>query len=123
MKPPFLASVIADYECVQVRFNFNAHVKHGQEDRTIIAGSKGTLRASGPGLNDQRVWLWTEEGQCEVPLDGCWFDNGFEGTMGELLCAIEDDREPSNSARENLKSLRLCYAALRSADTQQPVII
>jgi predicted dehydrogenase len=123
MKPPFLASVIADYEGAQVRFNFNAHVKDGQEDRTIIAGSKGTLRASGPGLNDQRVWLWTEQGQCEVPLDGCWFNNGFEGTMGELLCAIEDDREPLNSARENLKSLRFCYAALQSADTQQPVVI
>ena len=123
MKPPFLASVTADYTGAQVRFNFNAHVKHGQEDRTIIAGSKGTLRASGPGLNDQCVWLWTEAGECEVPLQGCWFESGFEGTMGELLCAIEDNREPANSAREALKSLRFCYAALQSADSQQPVTI
>ena len=123
MKPPFLASVIADYDGAQVRFNFNAHVKHGQEDRTIIAGSKGTLRASGPGLNDQRVWLWTADGECEVPVQGSWFESGFEGAMGELLCAIEDGREPAHSARENLKSLRFCYAALRSADTRQPVII
>lgn len=123
MKPPFLASVIADYEGAQVRFNFNAHVRHGQEDRTIVAGSHGTLRASGPGLNEQRVWLWTQAGQCEVPLEGCWFDSGFEGAMGELLCAIEDNREPAHSARENLKSLRFCHAALQSADTGQPVII
>jgi predicted dehydrogenase len=123
MKPPFLASVIADYAGAQVRFNFNAHVKHGQEDRTIIAGSKGTMRASGPGLNEQRVWLWTDAGTCEVTLEGSWFESGFEGAMGELLCAIEDDREPAHSARENLKSLRFCHAALRSADSQQPVAI
>ncbi|MDB6138529.1 MAG: gfo/Idh/MocA family oxidoreductase, partial [Verrucomicrobiaceae bacterium] len=43
MHPPFLASVIADYPGAQVRMNFNAHVIYGQEDRTIIAGSKGTL--------------------------------------------------------------------------------
>lgn len=117
VKPPFLASVIADYEGAQVRINFNAHVHHGQEDRTIIAGSKGTLRASGPGVNNQRVWLWTDKGECEVPLQGSWFREGFIGTMGELLCAIEENREPSNSARENLQSLRFCHAALQSADT------
>ena len=37
--------------------------------------------------------------------------------MAELLCAIEEDREPSNSARENLNSLALCFAAVKSADT------
>ena len=41
--------------------------------------------------------------------------------MGELLCAIEEDREPNNSARSNLKSLELCFAALKSADSGQPV--
>ena len=41
--------------------------------------------------------------------------------MGELLCAIEADREPTHSARNNLKSLELCFAALKSADTGQPV--
>ena len=121
MKPPFLASVIADYDGAQVRMNFNAHVKHGQEDRTIIAGSKGTLRASGPGLNDQQVTLWTEQGQASVPLLGNWFESGFEGTMGELLCAIEDNRQPSNSASSSLKSLAFCQAAIKSADQGAPV--
>jgi hypothetical protein len=32
--------------------------------------------------------------------------------MGELLCAIEEGREPSNGARANLDSLALCFAAL-----------
>ncbi len=120
MRPPFLASVIADYPGAQVRLNFNAHVVHGQEDRTIIAGSHGILRAWGPALNDQRVKLWTAQGEAEVPLQGNWFENGFEGTMGELLCAIEDNREPANSARSSLRSLAFCKAALRSADEGMP---
>jgi hypothetical protein len=36
------------------------------------------------------------------------------GTMGELLCAIEESREPENSAANNLRSLALCFAALES---------
>ena len=35
--------------------------------------------------------------------------------MGELLCAIEEGRAPINSARENLHSLALCFAAIASA--------
>ena len=124
MRPPFLASVIADYASgAQVRFNFNAHVQHGQQDSTIIAGSHGTLRASGPGLNEQRLWLHTAQGEAEVPLQGCWFDNGFAGSMGELLCAIEDQREPGNSARSSLASLRFCMAALASADAGESVAL
>lgn len=114
--PPFLAHVVVDYPHAQVRMTFNANVIHGQEDRTVLAGEKGTARAYGPGLNEQRVRIWTEQGEAEAELVGNWFDNGFRGTMGELLCAIEEDREPSNSAQENLRSLELCFAALASAD-------
>ena len=62
-----------------------------------------------------------EEGSVTVPLEGSWFESGFRGTMGELLCAIEDDREPNHSARDNLRSLELCFAALKSADSGQPI--
>jgi hypothetical protein len=52
---------------------------------------------------------------------GSWFNDGFAGAMGELLCAIEDGREPLNSARGNLSSLKICQAALRSVRTGGPV--
>jgi hypothetical protein len=35
--------------------------------------------------------------------------------MGELLCAIEDDREPLHGARGNLYSLELAFAAIAAA--------
>ena len=41
--------------------------------------------------------------------------------MGELLCAIEEDREPNHSAANNIRSLELCFAALASADTGEAV--
>lgn len=37
--------------------------------------------------------------------------------MGELPCAIEEGREPENSAAGNLRSLAVCLAAMKSADT------
>lgn len=123
IRPPFLAAVIADYGDAQVRVNYNAHVLHGQEDRTVVAGSGGTIRAFGPSLNDPKVALWTERGEARPDLEGTWFTSGFEGAMGELLCAIEEDRIPFNNARDNLASLAFCFAALKSADTGEPVTL
>jgi hypothetical protein len=41
--------------------------------------------------------------------------------MGELLCAIEEGREPLNSARDNLRGLELCFAAVASAERHAAV--
>ena len=121
VKPPFLAQAVIDFPAAQVHLGLNAHVVWGQKDRTTVAGQAGTLRATGPSLNEQSVQLWTEAGYAPVKLAGCWFENGFQGTMGELLSAIEQDREPENSARSVLKSLQLCFAALASADRGEAV--
>ena len=122
MKPPMLAHAAIDFEGAQARLNFNGHVQCGQEDRTVICGRRGTLRSSGPSLSDQVVTLHTPEGEASPALRGTWFTNGFQGAMTELLCAIEDDREPSHSARRTLDSLALCFAALASADTGRPQV-
>jgi len=122
MKPPLLAYVAIDYPGAQVRLAFNGHVQYGQEDRTVICGSRGTLRSFGPSLSEQKVELHTAGGRMSPVLDGTWFTSGFQGAMGELLCAIEENREPSHGARDNLGSLALCFAALASADTGRPQI-
>ncbi|NNM28910.1 MAG: Gfo/Idh/MocA family oxidoreductase [Akkermansiaceae bacterium] len=120
--PAALAAVVIDYPGAQVRMGFNAHTTRGEEDVTTVVGTTGTLRSRGPGLNDQpQMEISLEDGEARVPLDGCWFEEGFEGAMGELLCAIEEDREPLHGARGNLKSLALCFAALASVDAGRPV--
>ncbi len=119
-KPPYLATTVIDFPTIQVRFNFNANVRYGQEDRTIISGEKGTIRSVGEGYNFHVVRLETEDISSSPQLIGKWFEEGFQGTMTELINAIADQRVPENNARDNLHSLAMCFAALRSADTGEP---
>lgn len=118
--PPLLAQALVEYEDAQATLTFNADTRIGGDDRTGIVGTKGVLRSSGPSLSEQVVELTTAAGTATPALEGTWFMEGFIGTMGELLCAIEEDRNPSNSARQNLQGLELCFAACASADSGQP---
>ena len=122
-RPPFLAHACAEFDGGLATFAFNADTAFGQEDRTTIVGSRGTLRSVGASLMRQRVTLHTAEGTASPELEGCWFPDGFHGAMAELLCAIGENREPLNSARANLHSLALCFAAMESAGTGQPAAI
>jgi predicted dehydrogenase len=120
-RPPLLASVLIEYDDAQASLAFDGDAKFGAEDRTVIVGTTGTARSMGPSLSDQRVTVFTGEGWFSPTLEGTWFVEGFQGTMGELLKAIEENRQPLNNARDNLQSLALCFAAVHSADTVSPV--
>jgi len=120
-RPPFLAAALIEAPGAQIRLTLNGTVTYDQSDLTLITGSRGTLRSIGPSLSQQHVTLTTAAGRSSPDLQGTWFDNGFQGAMGELLCAIEEDREPLHSARNNLRTLALVFAALHSADSGQPV--
>ncbi|MEO8351089.1 MAG: Gfo/Idh/MocA family oxidoreductase [Chthoniobacteraceae bacterium] len=120
-RPPFLAHACLEFPDGQATLSFNADDTIGQEDRTAIVGSRGALRSIGPGLLEQRVTMVTAEGMSSPVLRGNWFRDGFIGTMGELLCAIEDGREPNNSARGNLRSLAVSFAAVNSARHGTPI--
>lgn len=119
-RPPMLGGVVISYEGGQAVLSLNATVVHGQQDRTVVAGTKGTLVSTGPSLSEQSVTLHIEEGYAIPALEGTWFREGFQGTMAELLCAIEDGREPLNSARGNLRSLALTFAAVASSHEHAP---
>lgn len=122
-RPPFLAHACVEFDGGQATFAFNADCAFGQEDRTTVIGSSGTLRSVGPNLSEQTVRLHTRAGVASPKLDGTWFPDGFQGAMAELLCAIEEGREPLNSARENLRTLSLCLAATRSAESRDAVTL
>jgi predicted dehydrogenase len=121
-RPPLLAHAVVDFEGGQATFSFNGDCPLGQWDCTTVTGSKGTLRSQGTSLSKQKVTLYNPGGYSIPRLNGSWFPDGFHGTMGELLCAIEEKREPENSARRNLKSVALCFAAVASADSGRPVV-
>ena len=86
------------------------------------SAAKARSAARARRVEIQTVELVTKKGTVRPKLKGCWFPDGFHGTMGELLCAIEEKREPSHSARNNLASLALCFAAVASAERGEPVV-
>lgn len=120
--PPLLGQALVEFDGAQATLSFNADTRLGPEDRTYVAGTEGTIKSEGPDLEEQTVTTYTEDGYATPELEGTWFPDGFHGTMAELLSAIEEDREPYNSARDNLRSLELCYAAVASAEDQEPKI-
>jgi predicted dehydrogenase len=44
-----------------------------------------------------------------------WFPDAFVGTMAQLLCALEDGKEPEISGRDNLETIALCQAVFTAA--------
>ncbi len=120
--PPLLAQAVIEYDDAQASLAFDAMTGFGPQDRTYLAGTRGTICSTGPDLKHQSLTLHTAEGSAVPELAGSWFPDGFRGTMGELLCAIEEDREPIHSGRDNLESLALCFAAAASAERHEPVV-
>jgi predicted dehydrogenase len=88
----------------------------------FIVGTHGKIRGSVLGNDYVEAERGADRRQYE--LTGAWFPDGFAGTMGELCCAIAEDREPFNSARHNLPALQMTLAACRSAERDgEPVSI
>jgi predicted dehydrogenase len=117
---PMLAHALVDYDDAQATLMFDATVVYGQQDRTVLAGTMGSAVSTGPSLSEQTVTLYTAEGYATPALEGTWFREGFAGAMAELLCAVEQGREPDNGARGNLRSLALMFAAIASAHDGAP---
>ena len=80
-----------------------------------VHGTTGTVRGS-VLLGSDRLTLDRGDGTTTYALPGAWFVDGFAGTMGELMCAVAEDREPENSARHGLTTVALTSAARASAD-------
>ena len=116
--PPMVAQAVIEFDGGLASLFFNANVIHGQEDRTVVAGTNGTIISCGPSLSEQTITLYTADGCAQPKLEGTWFRDGFHGAMAELLCAIEERRDPANNARDNLNSLELCYSAIERAANQ-----
>jgi predicted dehydrogenase len=88
-----------------------------------VHGSEGTIRGS-VLLGSDFVELERDGVTTQFTFEGAGYPDGFAGTLGELVTAISQSREPFNSARHNLLSLRLTLAACRSAEeSSRPVAL
>jgi predicted dehydrogenase len=122
VRPPLLAEALVTFAGGQAALVFDGATRFGAEDRTVVVGAEGTLNSRGPDLTDQQVTLATAAGIARPRLDGTWFKEGFVGTMGALLQAVEDGSRPLNDARGNLDALALVFAAIASAARGAPVV-
>jgi predicted dehydrogenase len=83
----------------------------------LVHGTTGTLR----GAVDAPVggdYVEIDNGSLvERPtLEGNWFPDGFVGSMGELLLAVEEEREPEHGFRSGARTQTVILAACRSAE-------
>ncbi len=122
-KVPLFAQAMIRLDGGQASLVFDGGLPHGPRDTSFVGGTLGSLKSDGSDLGQQSVTLTTPAGIARPKLEGQWFNDGFRGTMGELLCAIEEDREPSNGAAENLRSLAMAFAAVESRVTGKEVTI
>ena len=121
LKPNLLAQAVVEFDSAQATLAFDACVPYGTQERTYLSATDGSLYSVGSGNQEQKLTVHTQPGSWSPTLVGQWFPDGFHGTMGELLCAIEDRRPVSISAQDNLASLALCFAAIASADSGTPI--
>jgi predicted dehydrogenase len=62
-------------------------------------------------------------GWSEPRWEQAWFPDAFEGTMAQLLIAIENHSTPEISGRDNLRTMALVEAAYRSAAEHRAVAL
>lgn len=119
--PPLEATAVIEWNGGRATLSFDAGCLYGSGDSTTVIGTKGSVCSTGPDGGTQEVTLNLEAGKAKPDLVGKWFNDGFAGTMAELLDASASGRAARNDAKGNLRSLMLCFAAVESADTGKPV--
>lgn len=62
------------------------------------------------------------ESRTQIPLDDLPIQ-GQDALLHEFLSAIRENREPECSSRDNIKSLAMVFAAIKSAQEKRPVDI
>jgi predicted dehydrogenase len=111
------AHVHIDFGDVPVSYvqSFSSRVAQTQ---TIVVGEKGTLRFGYDRLtrvNDAGASEW------DNPYAGPGKPESAFRSLDRLLTALDTGQPPSNSGRDNLKTIALLEAAYASADQRQPV--
>jgi predicted dehydrogenase len=85
----------------------------------FVDGTEGSLSASSSELTIS--FKENPAARQVFPIQGSWFPEAFGGSMGEMMAALAEGREPETSGRDNLKTLAIALAAVESAATGRAV--
>ncbi|MEN6473614.1 MAG: Gfo/Idh/MocA family oxidoreductase [Syntrophaceae bacterium] len=83
--------------------------------RILIQGTEGALRLDDSSLEFFKKKPGERSEWQPVEIVGKRIPDAFLGSMATLLAAIEQGEQPEHNAKDNLKSLRLIFAAYESA--------
>lgn len=113
---------------VSVNHNNNAPSQQRAEFQLVGAqgaatGEIGALYDYPHGRPDRLSFQALDSAPAVEELEGRWFPDAFAGPMRELMAAIDEEREPVTSGRDNLLTLRLVVAAYESQRTGAAVAL
>jgi predicted dehydrogenase len=95
-------------------------------EKIIVNGTKGRITAKSEWVEVYSECLplppsGTLRGVFRPTVQGRWFPDAFAGSMGEMLSAIAEGREPLTSGADNIKSLQIAFAAYESIEKKRAV--
>jgi predicted dehydrogenase len=116
-------TILMEYEpdamlMVESHFNNIVRGKPLHRYEWFVDGTDGSLLGTS---KEVVVSLKGEKEPRRFPIEGNWFPDAFGGSMGELMQAVTEDREPATSGADNLSSIKIAYAAVESARTGRAV--
>jgi predicted dehydrogenase len=121
---PMIYTILCEYapeERVMSTLHFNniVHAPHLRRYEWFVDGTEGSAAASQTELVVS--FRGTPDEKQVFAIQGRWFPDAFGGSMGEMLRAVAEGREPETSGRDNLSSIRIAYAAVESSQTGRTV--
>jgi predicted dehydrogenase len=123
---PMIYTIVCEYASdaeVMTTLHFNNIVAASALHRYewFVDGTEGSLCA---GQGELVLARKEEPHQKQVfTLQGRWFPEAFGGSMGEMMTALAEGREPLTSGRDNLNTLRIALAAVESSETGRAIEI
>ncbi|MEM7533366.1 MAG: Gfo/Idh/MocA family oxidoreductase [Chloroflexota bacterium] len=85
-----------------------------------LDGTEGSLVAS---HNEVILYRADSDERIVTQIEGSWFPEAFGGSMGEMMLALHDEREPMTSGRDHLYSIKIAYAAVESSNSGRAVTL
>ncbi|MCZ0940985.1 MAG: Gfo/Idh/MocA family oxidoreductase [Caldilineaceae bacterium] len=125
---PMIYTILFEYEAssqIMTTLHFNNIVAAPalHDHLWFLDGTRGSALLSNPmGTAKLSVSLKDSPEQVQTyEIAGTWGYEGFAGSMGEMLRAMEEGREPECTGRDNLESIRMAVAAVESSNSGESV--
>ncbi|MDE0310769.1 MAG: Gfo/Idh/MocA family oxidoreductase, partial [Caldilineaceae bacterium] len=125
---PMIYTILFEYEessqiMTTLHFNNIVSAPALHDHLWFLDGTRGSALLSNPmGTAKLSVSLKDSPEQVQTyEIAGTWGYEGFAGSMGEMLRAMEEGREPECTGRDNLESIRMAVAAVESSNSGESV--